>query len=68
MLTEWQPYRVPDFDRIRAELARPLVFDGRNLWDPARMREMGFEYVSIGRPAARPAAAGAGGEEAGCAS
>jgi UDPglucose 6-dehydrogenase len=68
VLTEWAPYRVPDFDRIRAELAQPLVFDGRNLWDPARMRELGFQYVSVGRaPAypppsvvpARPAVAGA---------
>jgi UDPglucose 6-dehydrogenase len=54
VLTEWAPYRVPDFDRIRAELAQPLVFDGRNLWDPARMRELGFQYVSVGRAPAYP--------------
>jgi UDPglucose 6-dehydrogenase len=64
VLTEWRPYRVPDFDRIRAGLAQPVVFDGRNLWEPGRMRELGFEYVSVGRlPAAalapEPAAAGA---------
>jgi UDPglucose 6-dehydrogenase len=62
VLTEWQPYRVPDFDRVRGALKEPVVFDGRNLWEPARMREMGFEYVSVGRLpaaalAARPAAA-----------
>jgi UDPglucose 6-dehydrogenase len=57
VLTEWHSYRTPDFDRIRASLAQPLVFDGRNLWDPARMAEMGFEYVSIGRAPAVPAQA-----------
>ncbi|HTE19687.1 MAG TPA: nucleotide sugar dehydrogenase [Armatimonadota bacterium] len=54
VLTEWHSYRNPDFDRIRANLAQPVVFDGRNLWDPARMAEMGFEYVSIGRAPAAP--------------
>jgi UDPglucose 6-dehydrogenase len=47
--TEWQPYRNPDFDRIRGALARPLILDGRNLWDPEDMAAHGFEYVSIGR-------------------
>jgi UDPglucose 6-dehydrogenase len=60
VLTEWLSYRTPDFDRIRAQLRSPVVFDGRNLWDPARMAEMGFEYGSIGRQAVVPAAAGAG--------
>jgi UDPglucose 6-dehydrogenase len=55
VLTEWQPYRTPDFDRIRAALAEPLVFDGRNLWDPERMAELGFHYVSVGRSPAGPA-------------
>jgi UDPglucose 6-dehydrogenase len=63
VLTEWKAYRSPDFERIRAALARPLVFDGRNLWEPERMASLGFRYVSIGRPAAeagapQPAAAG----------
>jgi UDPglucose 6-dehydrogenase len=49
VLTEWNVYRTPDFDRMRERLAEPLVFDGRNLWDPQRMAAMGFEYVSIGR-------------------
>lgn len=57
VLTEWSPYRRPDFDRIRGLLKTPKVFDGRNLWDPARMRERGFHYVSIGRPPVAPLAA-----------
>ncbi|MBW3572211.1 MAG: UDP-glucose/GDP-mannose dehydrogenase family protein [Gemmatimonadetes bacterium] len=61
VLTEWLAYRNPDFDRIRESLAEPVILDGRNLWDPARMAELGFEYVSIGRaPARAPAAAVAG--------
>jgi UDPglucose 6-dehydrogenase len=56
VLTEWAPYRVPDFDRVRALLKEPVVFDGRNLWDPARMAELGFRYLSVGRPPAEPAA------------
>ena len=51
ILTEWQPYRVPDFERIRLALKEPVVFDGRNLYDPKRMAEHGIEYHSIGRPA-----------------
>jgi UDPglucose 6-dehydrogenase len=47
--TEWNPYRRPDFDRMKAAMAEPLVFDGRNLYDPARMAERGFEYHSVGR-------------------
>jgi len=47
--TEWSPYRRPDFDRMKAAMAQPLVFDGRNLYDPQRMAELGFEYHSVGR-------------------
>ena len=47
--TEWHPYRHPDFHRIHASMRRPIVFDGRNLYDPSRMAELGFEYISIGR-------------------
>jgi UDPglucose 6-dehydrogenase len=49
VLTEWHAYRTPDFDRIRDALSEPLVFDGRNVWDPARAAALGFEYHSIGR-------------------
>ncbi len=47
--TEWHPYRRPDFERVRTALVQPVVFDGRNLYDPARMGRMGFEYHSVGR-------------------
>jgi UDPglucose 6-dehydrogenase len=50
ILTEWKPYRRPDFDRVRSLLSRPLIIDGRNLFSPEKMRELGFEYASIGRP------------------
>jgi UDPglucose 6-dehydrogenase len=60
ILTEWLAYRNPDFDRIRESLAEPVILDGRNLWDPARMGGLGFEYTSIGRASAGvPAEAGA---------
>jgi UDPglucose 6-dehydrogenase len=49
IVTEWQEFRSPDFDAIRRELRTPAVFDGRNLYDPAAMRRLGFEYFPIGR-------------------
>jgi UDPglucose 6-dehydrogenase len=52
--TEWHPYRRPDFGRMLDAMERPLVLDGRNLYDPGQMAERGFEYVCIGRPG-RPA-------------
>jgi UDPglucose 6-dehydrogenase len=60
VLTEWLAYRTPDFDRISAALREPVVFDGRNLWDPSRMAEMGFHYLSLGRAHAEPRLAAAG--------
>jgi UDPglucose 6-dehydrogenase len=51
ILTEWKPYRRPDFERMRSMLARPVIIDGRNLFSPEKMRELGFDYASIGRPA-----------------
>jgi len=48
--TEWMEYRSPDFDAIRAALSRPLIFDGRNIYDPRVMQRYGFEYHSVGRP------------------
>ena len=65
MLTEWQPYRHPDFDRIRSLLNEPVIFDGRNLYEPNKMQERGFAYVSIGRPAVFPAHEEAAGAAAG---
>ncbi|MDZ7780341.1 MAG: UDP-glucose/GDP-mannose dehydrogenase family protein [Gemmatimonadota bacterium] len=52
--TEWHPYRRPDFERMREAMATPLVFDGRNLYDPEIMRGHGFEYHSIGRSRVMP--------------
>jgi UDPglucose 6-dehydrogenase len=51
VVTDWNAYRTPDFARVKAALARPVVVDGRNLYDPAKMRTLGFTYDSIGRPA-----------------
>ena len=49
LLTEWNEFRRPDFDRIKLTLKTPLVFDGRNQYDAKRMRERGFIYYSIGK-------------------
>ncbi|MBS1198755.1 MAG: UDP-glucose/GDP-mannose dehydrogenase family protein [Proteobacteria bacterium] len=49
IVTEWQEFRSPDFDGIKSRLKMPVIFDGRNLWEPQAMRERGFEYFSIGR-------------------
>jgi UDPglucose 6-dehydrogenase len=49
VVTEWKEFRSPDFDAIRAALKVPLVFDGRNLYDPAVVRAAGLEYFAIGR-------------------
>jgi UDPglucose 6-dehydrogenase len=50
ILTEWDQFRVLDWQRIRDTMARPLVLDGRNLLSPAHMKSLGFEYHSVGRP------------------
>jgi len=52
--TEWQPYRNPDFARIKSALKEPVIFDGRNLWDPEDMAEHGFEYACVGRRSIPP--------------
>ncbi len=54
VVTEWKAFRSPDFERLRSMLRQPVVFDGRNLFDPARMHELGFEYFPIGRRATVP--------------
>jgi len=48
--TEWNEFRSPDFDVLKASLRRPLIFDGRNVYAPKAMRAHGFVYYSIGRP------------------
>jgi UDPglucose 6-dehydrogenase len=48
IVTEWKPFRSPDFDAIKAALTTPVIFDGRNLYDPDRMSREGFTYYGIG--------------------
>jgi UDPglucose 6-dehydrogenase len=55
IVTEWREFRTPDFDGIKAALKQPLILDGRNLYEPALMHDLGIEYVGIGR-GVRPAA------------
>lgn len=47
--TEWNEFRSPDFKKMKQTMRQPVIFDGRNLYPPQKMREMGFDYVSIGR-------------------
>jgi len=49
VLTEWSMFRSPDFDKIKSALKEPVIFDGRNIYDPLLMKELGFSYYSIGR-------------------
>jgi len=49
IVTEWKVFRSPNFDTMKALLKAPLIFDGRNLYDPRAMRDMGFDYLPIGR-------------------
>ena len=51
IVTDWNEYRFPDFARVKAALKRPVLIDGRNLYDPAKMQALGFTYRSIGRGA-----------------
>lgn len=52
IVTEWNVFRSPDFEAIKATLKTPVIFDGRNLYDPAVMRQLGIHYYSIGRGSA----------------
>ena len=47
--TEWPEFKDLDLEKIRKDLSHPIVFDGRNLFDPAKMEELGFIYKSVGR-------------------
>ena len=49
IVTEWREFRSPDFDRMKAKLRAPVIFDGRNLYDPSLLRRFGFRYFAIGR-------------------
>jgi UDPglucose 6-dehydrogenase len=49
IVTEWQEFRSPDFERMRQLLKQPVIFDGRNLYDPDFVKREGFRYFAIGR-------------------
>jgi UDPglucose 6-dehydrogenase len=55
IVTEWREFRSPDFDQIKSALTAPIIFDGRNLYDPAVMHRSGFTYYGIGRGDTVPA-------------
>jgi UDPglucose 6-dehydrogenase len=50
IVTEWNEFREPDFTKMKQLLKQPVIFDGRNIYDPAQIRKLGFTYSSIGRP------------------
>ena len=47
--TDWQQFKAPDFELIKSQLNSPVIFDGRNLYEPERMKRKGFKYFAIGR-------------------
>jgi len=49
LATEWNEFREPDFERVRALMRRPAIFDGRNIYNPRHLRELGFHYEGVGR-------------------
>jgi len=54
IVTEWKSFRSPDLQALRATLKEPVIFDGRNLFDPAAMKSAGFEYFAVGRSLSAP--------------
>jgi len=60
LVTEWNEFRQPDFTRVKQLMARPVLFDGRNIWNPQRLAELGFEYHGVGRRRASGEHPGAG--------
>jgi UDPglucose 6-dehydrogenase len=49
LMTEWKPFRHPDFSHIKKIMKTAVIFDGRNQYDPVLLRDAGFEYSGIGR-------------------
>ena len=49
VVTEWPEFRTPEFDKIAGLLKNKVIFDGRNVFEPTQMEELGFDYYSIGR-------------------
>lgn len=54
IVTEWHVFRSPDFNAIKQHLSEPVIFDGRNLYDPGQLAALGFRYYAIGRPSREP--------------
>jgi UDPglucose 6-dehydrogenase len=54
LVTEWDEFRHPDFAKMKSLMKSPVIFDGRNIYDPGQMKEEGFVYYAMGRPAIRP--------------
>ena len=50
--TEWREFRSPDFEVVKSSLRTPVIFDGRNIYEPAQMQRYGFVYFGVGRGAA----------------
>jgi UDPglucose 6-dehydrogenase len=50
LITEWRQFRYPDFSRMKSMMKQPVIYDGRNQYDPRQVRELGFSYYAIGRP------------------
>ena len=48
-MTEWREFKAPDFDKIKAGLNKPVIFDGRNLYRTDKILDLGFDYFSIGK-------------------
>ena len=49
LITEWQAFRNPNFERMKSVMRQPVIFDGRNIYDPGQVRQLGFTYYSMGR-------------------
>ena len=49
LVTEWQAFRNPNFERMKNIMRESVIFDGRNIYDPAHVRQLGFTYYSVGR-------------------
>ena len=54
VLTDWPEFRSPDFDRLKQALSEPVIFDGRNLYNPRFLAKQGFTYLAVGRPRLEP--------------
>jgi len=49
-VTEWNEFREPDYAKMRKLMRSPVIFDGRNIYNPEQLRALGFAYISMGRP------------------